>query len=47
MNTIVRPRKLLVSDSSRTVGGKWPNEPVSTFEPMVRRILAKAWVPPK
>lgn len=25
----------------------YPNEPVSTFEPMVRRLLAKAWTPPK
>ena len=25
----------------------YPNEPLSTFEPMVRRLLAKAWVPPK
>jgi predicted HD phosphohydrolase len=23
------------------------NEPLSTFEPMVRQILAKAWIPPK
>ena len=23
------------------------NEPLSTFEPMVRRLLAKAWTPPK
>jgi predicted HD phosphohydrolase len=26
---------------------KYPNELLSTFEPMVRRLLAKAWVPPK
>ncbi|HEY1378061.1 MAG TPA: hypothetical protein VGF55_14770 [Gemmataceae bacterium] len=25
----------------------YPNEPLSTFEPMVRKLLAKAWVPPQ
>jgi predicted HD phosphohydrolase len=25
----------------------YPNEPLSTFEPMVRRLLAKPWVPPR
>jgi predicted HD phosphohydrolase len=25
----------------------YPNEPLSTFEPMVRRLLAKSWLPPK
>lgn len=25
---------------------EYPNEPLKTFEPMVRRVLAKAWVPP-
>ena len=25
----------------------YANEPLSTFEPMVRRILAKGWTPPK
>lgn len=26
---------------------RYSNEPLSTFEPMVRRLLAKSWVPPK
>jgi predicted HD phosphohydrolase len=26
---------------------RYPNEPLSTFEPMVRKLLAKAWVPPQ
>jgi predicted HD phosphohydrolase len=25
----------------------YPNEPLATFDPMVRRVLAKRWVPPK
>jgi predicted HD phosphohydrolase len=25
----------------------YPNEPLSTFEPMVRRLLQKSWEPPK
>ena len=24
----------------------YKNEPLSTFEPMVRQVLSKAWVPP-
>ena len=26
---------------------RYRNEPLSTFEPMVRRLLSKAWTPPK